>query len=335
MRMTVQQLRTQLLLKRSYFKESYNTIASRFNVPIKLVVDAFNDDELQAAKKRYNSKAMADFLKQQVESVQELSEPLIKSSSIGQQHRVKPGMHIVLGCMHVPFENKDLVRSIAEFISNYSDKIAGFHLIGDFLDLRSLSFHDRGQIPMYGVTLGHEYRKGNEVLDYFEEVLPSDVQKSFIYGNHEDRYLRLGNLTDVNQYIDALPSPTQALKLKERGYLIKEDWKEDFIQLGKLQLIHGIFCTQTPAKTHLQRIKSSVMFAHTHRLDSYYESDHGAFNIACLADIKSEAFGYLSRVERLNWKNGFGLVHLEKDGSFQADVINCHNNKFFYGGKRY
>lgn len=340
--MTVEQLKNALLEKRSYFKESYNTISERFGVSLEAVYDAFElYPELIQAKREYNSRVneskpnFSDYLKTQIESLKEEKEVVIKSYKSKDGFKAKKGMHIVLSCLHVPFENKQLVKSLAEFIDDYKDRIAGFHLIGDFLDMRSLSMHDRGNVPLQGVTLGYEYKKGNAILDYFDSVLPVECQKTFLYGNHEDRFKRLGSMNEVNQYIDALPSPEAALHLKDRGYLVKTNWREDYFKLGKLQLIHGIFCTTTAAKTHLNRMKTSVMFGHTHRVDSYYETNHGAFNIGCFADIDSEGFSYLSRIERLNWRNAFGLVHIGDEGHFQADIISCHESSFYYGGKQY
>lgn len=349
--MNSQELKQHLLKKPSYFKESYLTISNRFSVPMSVVYETFDDDEIRKAKREYNNKTRPQdsfferpkrfteleqtYIKKQLETLDDSKEYNIKQAQNQKQHTIAPGMHIVIGCLHVPFENKKLVKALGKFISDHKENIAGFHIIGDFLDLRSLSFHDRGKIPMYGITLGYEYKKGNEILDYFDSVLPSNVKKSYIYGNHEDRHTRLGSIADVNQYIDALPSPKEALRLEQRGYLVKDNWKEHYIQIGKLQLMHGIFCTSTPAKTHLNRIKTSVMFAHTHRIDSYYETNHGAFNIGCMAEIDSDAFTYLSRVERLNWRNGIGLVHLREDGHFQADIINCQDNTFFYAGQQY
>lgn len=245
------------------------------------------------------------------------------------------GIHIVLSCLHVPFHNKELLNNLLEFIKDYKDKIKGFHLIGDFLDLASLSFHDKGKVTIGGLTLGKEYKEGNKVLDLILKELPTDIRLTFIYGNHEDRYFRHVSDFENSKYSDALTSPTEALKLKERGFEVYENWRESFVQLGKLQLIHGIFCTATPAKTHLNRLKESVMFGHTHRLDTYYEGDKGAFNIGTMADIDSEAFNYISRIQRMSWKNAFGLVHLDDNGFYQADVVNCVNNHFWYGGKKY
>ena len=243
-------------------------------------------------------------------------------------------MHIVLGCVHVPFHNQELFKSLISFLSDYKDKIKGFHLIGDFLDLKSLSSHDDGIVDKSGLTLGKEYQTGNEVLDLFDNILNINISKSFIFGNHEDRYFRIINSTKASKFADALISPIDGLNLKSRGYKILTDWKEDYITVGKYQLFHGIFCTQTPAKSHITKLKKSCMFAHTHRIDQYYEKELHGLNIGTMCDIESSGFKYLSRLERSLWRNGFGIIYVNKNQS-QAEIVTCENNHFFYGGKLY
>lgn len=157
--------------------------------------------------------------------------------------------------------------------------------------------------------------------------------KITIQGNC-DRFFRTINTVKNNKFADALISPNDALHLKERGYNTFTNWKEDYIEVGKYQLFHGIFCTQTPAKSHVTKLKHSCVFAHTHRIDSYHEKDLHGLNIGTLSDINSEAFKYLSRLERSNWKNGFGIIHINGNQS-NADVVVCNNNSFFYAGKKY
>lgn len=342
MPMTAEKIKEIILSKKSYFKKGRQWLADHFNCSHVLIDRILEELKEEKRKYRYNTpngsrkvSKISNIIEEQIKSLKEHRDVNLKSIKEKKDKTNKEGIHIVIGCLHVPFENKKLVNSICRFIEDYKDKIKGFHIIGDFLDLRSLSFHDKGNIPIMGITLGFEYKSGNEVLDKFEEVLPKNIDKSFLYGNHSDRYNRLISLNEVNQYSDTIPSPEEALHLKDRGFLVKTNWKEDYIQLGNIQLIHGIYCTQTPAKKHLTMMKRSVMFAHTHRIDTYYESDHGSFNIGCLVDIDSEGVKYLSRIERMNWKNGFGIIHLQEDGSFQADVIHCLNSSFFYGGKKY
>lgn len=244
------------------------------------------------------------------------------------------GIHIVLGCVHVPYHNKILLNSLLKFIQDYNDKIVGFHLIGDFLDLESLSSHNKDIVDRKGITLGGEYAEGNKVLDIIEAHLPENIKKTYIYGNHEDRYFRYINDVKNAKIGDSLLSPDKGLKLRERGYIVKTSWKEDYVTIGKYQIFHGIFCTQAPAKSHITKIKTSCIFAHTHRIDEYYEKDLHGLNIGSFADFNSDGFSYLSRLERMSWKNGFAIVH-EFNGDAQASIIVCNNNSFYYGGKKY
>jgi len=246
------------------------------------------------------------------------------------------GIHIVSGCQHVPFQNKKMQEGLLELIKDLGSKVKGFHLIGDTLDLNSLSAHEPNKVPLEGITLGYEYKEGNKYLDSFEAVLPKNIEKTYIYGNHEDRWRR--HISDINnsKYADALPSPKDALKLEDRNYKVYTNWKEDFHLLGNsLQLIHGEFCTKYPARTHVDRMKSSVMFAHTHRIDINYDGEKAGFNIGWGGNPEAPAFNYVSRLTKMNWINGFALVHIDENGNFFTQVIPVFHNHFWYNGKRY
>ena len=52
------------------------------------------------------------------------------------------GTHLVTGCNHAPFDNKHMTNGMIELVKDLGDKLAGIHLIGDFLDLNSLSSHE-------------------------------------------------------------------------------------------------------------------------------------------------------------------------------------------------
>lgn len=263
--------------------------------------------------------------------IQEILQEIKEESKIGDQ-----GLHIVLPCVHVPFENKKIILGIQELIKDLGLKLRGFHIIGDFLDMNTLSEHDKGMIGIAGLTLGQEYAAGNELLDKFDSLLHDGVNKSYLFGNHEDRFFRHIKKSDNSKYADALISPTQGLKLKERGYTVKERWKEDSIKLGEhLELIHGEFCSASPARTHLSKYKSSLMFGHTHRVDVCYDGNKASFNIGFLGDKDSKGFAYASRLIRMNWINGFGLVQIDDNNFFHAQVITAFNDEFWYGGKKY
>jgi len=245
------------------------------------------------------------------------------------------GLHLIFPDVHVPFENIELLTNILKFMEDYSSKIKGFTILGDFLDMLALSKHEMNQVPMEGYSLGVEYEQGNQWLDLFDDTLQGNCKKNFLYGNHEARYF--SHFKDINNsvFADVTPNPTKGLRLEERGYNVFEDWKEDYVQLGKLQIIHGFYLGVNPCRQHLTRMKCSSMFGHSHRISSYFEGDQASFNIGCLCDINSPGFAYASRYEKMNWQNGFALVNIDEIGNFQVEQITCINNKFSYAGKSY
>lgn len=102
------------------------------------------------------------------------------------------------------------------------------------MNMGALSPHNDKTIDLTGYTLGQEYLAGNKLLDIFDSVLPKNIRKTYLGGNHEfwyDRYI-----SNIKNYktADALPSPYDALKLVQRGYEVKTDWKEDFFVVRKI-----------------------------------------------------------------------------------------------------
>ena len=131
------------------------------------------------------------------------------------------GMHILLGCNHVPFHNKRLHDGIRDLMMDYKNHIVGFHLMGDFADINTLSTHDKGKFTAVpGLTLNEEYDICNKELDEFDQVLPIGTWKTYLYGNHEDRHNRW--MKDMNNAKTPLVSPTDALELHKRKYQVKE-----------------------------------------------------------------------------------------------------------------
>ena len=246
------------------------------------------------------------------------------------------GTHLVTGCNHIPFDNKHMTSGMIKLIADLGDKLKGIHLIGDFLDINSLSSHDRGRKPLPGVTLSMEYDEGNKVLDRFDEVLPEKCEKNYMYGNHEDRYPRHMSSSDNSKLGKSLISPEEGLKLEERGYNVLTNWKKDKIRLGNhLDLIHGEFTNIHTAKKHLDSFRGSIMFVHTHRIQMHIESKVGGFNIGFGGDKDSPVFNYATRAMKETWANGFALVDIDEDGFFHVPQITMFNDCFYYNGKKY
>lgn len=246
------------------------------------------------------------------------------------------GMHILLGCNHVPFHHVQLHKGIQELIKDYHSDIKGFHLMGDFMDINTLSSHDRGRFTAVpGLTLDQEYQAGNELLDEFDAILPDDCWKTYLYGNHEDRHNRW--MKDMQNAKTPLDSPEEALELWQRGYQVKTDWSHDYFTLGRdFDIFHGIYFSIHCAKAHLDKLRRSCAFVHTHRVQNYREGNMAAFNIGSCADYTSKAFSYASRPMKAQWSNGFAINMIDSHGiSHIQQIVPDEDGHFYFGGKMY
>lgn len=340
--MTRTEITNFLSSRRGYLKYSYNKLANMLNSDVDTIKSVVNKlthgekpTETFSGKATIQTPQNAELWEQfqQYLKSKETNKVQKKEKNI----KINKGIHLVSGCLHIPFHNKEMLNGMLSLIKDLDTKLTGLHFLGDFLDMSSLSSHDKGQVSIPGITLGKEYKEGNKVLDLFNNAIGNrEIEKSFIYGNHEDRYKRHIADSDNAKYADALISPKEALKLEERGYTVYTNWKEDHHLLGSsLQLIHGEYCSKSPARTHMDKLKASVMFAHTHRIDIVYDGEKAAFNIGWGGDKDAPAFGYVSRITKMNWINGFALVHIDELGNFHTQVIPVYKNKFWYNGKCY
>ena len=118
------------------------------------------------------------------------------------------------------------------------------------------------------------------------------------------------------------------------GFNVIEDYPDGYVQLGNIQLIHGMYLNANHAKTHLQKVRSNIMYGHTHQLQVYSENGLTAYNIGNLADTDSPIFSYTNRFEKVNWKQGFAVITLDK-GNTHVQVIEPVNNSFVYNGQIY
>jgi hypothetical protein len=246
-----------------------------------------------------------------------------------------PGMYVVIGCAHAPAHNKELFKRIQGLIAAKSSEIAGLALIGDIIDCNALSEYGKGKFtPVPGLTLEEEYDAGKELVESLTADLKGHAHKIYLYGNHEDRYNRY--MSDMENSKRALPSPEIGMGLDKMDFRVYKRWSHDYITLGKhLDLLHGQFFNVHCAKKHIDNYRGSVMFAHTHRIQTYIEGEVGGFNIGWTGDINSPFFDYMPRGTKKMWQNGFAIVNIDEKGHYHVEQIIAHNNRFYYGGKQY
>lgn len=155
--------------------------------------------------------------------------------------------------------------------------------------------------------------------------------KVCIQGNC-DRYRRYVSNVDNSKLQGGLLSPEKALRLKERGYNVQTNWKEDEVVIGDLTIIHGEICSIHACKKHLDVFKKNMLFFHTHRKQMYCEGEHKAYNGGTMADFNSPAFGYATKSMKKTWTNSFAVIHLV-DGVSSVELPTWNKNHFTYGGK--
>ena len=239
--------------------------------------------------------------------------------------------YVVSGCWHVPFHNKTLYTGFKMLLNDINPD--GFVLAGDFIDAGSLSEYERGKMSHTGVTLEDEYNAANVILDEIDYLLGKNTEKIYLWGNHCGRYHRWKADVNNGKYGDLL-NPTKGMKLIERGYSVYEDYQNDFIELGSLQVFHGIFYNVHVAKKTLDSLRRNTMFVHTHREQMYREGEFASWNIGFMADVNAPCFSYAPRTMRNAWANSFALVHVTSK-EFFVEPINVVNSHFIYGGKKY
>jgi len=253
-------------------------------------------------------------------------------SAMAMKGQRKLKSYVVIGCVHVPFQNQSLIKGLVDLMSTYT--YDGIVIAGDFLDMAALSDYERGRVSHTNVTLREEYDVGNEVLDIFDELLPEDALKVYIWGNHEDRYWRW--LSDVNNSkLGTVLNPSEEIKLHKRGYVVKDNYKSDYYKLGALQIMHGEYFNVHSAKKHLDVFRRNVLYFHTHRVQVYREGDFCAWNCGTLAEIDAPCFDYAKRGMRMQWANGFAIVHLDEEENHYVEQINCVDDHFVYNGVKY
>lgn len=248
---------------------------------------------------------------------------------------MRPYAALITPDVHVPWHNKTLLRKICRL--SIHEKIDELDIPGDFSDMNSLNSHQRGSLlKLKTTTLTEEYKQGNELLDGLCASVGKKAKKRFIYGNHEARYFGWLEDGDNAKVGEELTSPEEGLRLRERGFDVQTNWKDDSVKLGKyLELCHGNKTGKHTAAAALEDFEGSVIFGHSHRFQIYVTGKRAAYNIGFLGDKDSGGFNYMAASGRRKWVNGFAMVYILDDGSYRVVPVQCYNDSFVFNGRVY
>jgi hypothetical protein len=262
-------------------------------------------------------------------------EPLHKSVNkpVSEQQE---GTHLVIGCVHIPFHHKGTWNAFLEIANSLGDELKSINLIGDITDMHSISRHSKGKITIPGLTLWQEYEETNKELNKLEEAIHPNTNKHYLYGNHEDWYNQhMAEVDNAKLGNDVIASPLEAMSYRERGFTVQTNWKDAHITLGDIELIHGTYCNIHSAKKHLDVMKRNVMYVHTHSVGIYTEKDLCSYNIGWAGDRDSKAFGYMTRIQKEKWRNGFASVYVDSNGKSHPNQLLWTNGGIHFRGKLY
>ena len=262
-----------------------------------------------------------------------LPEIIMEKEGYNKYQPTEDGNYLILGCVHAPFVNKPFWEALCNYALLNKDYLKGIILNGDFLDLNSLSSHDRGRMPLEGVNIGWEYKQSEILLKQLTDNLLPDTYQCFLYGNHENRQQRYMSTPDGQKLKGGVLPPEEGLNLS-KDWNVFTDWKNDEVQLGNLSIIHGEFFSVHLCKKYLDTFKKNMLFAHSHRQQLYREGSHVAYNIGCMLDIDSPVFNYASKAMKKSWANGFALATLD-NGKTNVQLVTWNEDHFLIGNEKY
>lgn len=247
--------------------------------------------------------------------------------------------YLIIGCIHRPHHSKKLWAKIMQFIYDFRKDLDGIIINGDYLEMEAISAYGVGKKGS-GVTLYDEYEDGLDGLLEIESAFgkkKKDIEKHFLWGNHEFRWQKAIAKLEVSKYGQALLNPVDGLRLDELGYNVQMDYQNAYIQLGdNLEVLHGHYFSVHAAAKHLSESDGKdLVFNHTHRFQAFSKNGMTSYNIGCLIDLKSKIFNYASRQVRNNWINGFAIAHIDSNGGNIVTPIKCVKEGFFFWGKSY
>lgn len=306
--------------KAGKLKVSYNKLIDKLNTDIVSIKEAINEIKKGSIDPRPTAP---------------------KLSQLNRLEITTPGTYLVTGCVHAPWHNQKMYNSIFNYIVKEEIPLSGVILDGDIVDLHSLSRHDKGKVPLPGVTLDWEYQEANKFLNQIDDLMTGlyinkNPRKIYIFGNHEDRYNRAIYDVDVSKYGSALKSPSEGLKLADRGYEVLEDWKSGHVKIGRyLEVNHGEFVNVHTAKKTIDTYRKSVLYFHTHRFQIYTEGLVGGWNMGWGGDVTAPVFDYATRAMKNSWMNGAALVTLDSHGYYHVQPLLYLNGKLIINGKQY
>lgn len=234
---------------------------------------------------------------------------------------------VVINDLQIPWHDEPVINGLViPFVRDLNPH--GIVLNGDIVDCYQISDFDKNpDHPDW--TLEQEINHAKGLMGQFKTL----KHKVWIGGNHEDRWRRIA--WRHHKLKGMLKSFPEAFAMGDYGFRYLN--YGEVYGLGKLTVTHGEFVRKHSGDSGmatLERMGTSVLVGHTHRMGSYYKTDtrgvHGAWENGCLCRLDPEYEHFP------NWQQGFSVVKVGPGGMFSVQQIPVINRKYLlYGDKEF
>lgn len=164
----------------------------------------------------------------------------------------------------------------------------------------------------------------NPICRVFEEVY-------FVDGNHDQ--------PRIDAFLGMCPHEyhhhfnlSRDLMFKPRG-IVHAGGYNDWIDLGKLAITHGMFHGTTALKKHVDVARKSVIFSHVHVDEVKAFATRDAFLKAWSLPAMCGLNPHYIKNRDSQWTNGFGEIQVFKDGLFHVDIHTVYKNRSVIRGQ--
>ncbi len=167
-----------------------------------------------------------------------------------------------------------------------------------------------------------ELKWGNHILDILQREFTEII---FVEGNHDWRYRDF--MSKISPDFAHNFNYRLKLRLKERGIKVVD--YNDWLDIGtKLSITHGMYHGTTCHKKHYEAAGGkSVIFSHVHYVGCKSFVVRGntvqSWSLPAFCELNPE---YIKNRET-NWSNGFGVINLHSDNSFNFNIFQVWNNR--------
>lgn len=232
---------------------------------------------------------------------------------------------LVLADLHIPFQNKNLLKKIYQLITDMKEQICEIIFLGDLVDFFLIS-HFMIDTKETGEDLSYEINESISFLCYIRQIYSGRI--TIVRGNHEIRLEKY--LLQHAKAFRNLP----CLKFESLLNLKKLDINcVDYIYLldNNFMLKHGESVSLYPARSEIGKEGMSGMSGHCHRTDRAYKrtyNDHFEwYSLGHLAD-KDLIDKNCKYSQSLKWDSSFAIIsHINKIKDIE--IVHCKDNKFY------